>query len=201
MNHLTASSPISRSESDSDIEVFIIQALVLDISDNQKVFVEKNKTKEPLVQQTDGDKLITQQTDTDESVLEDNSTALVQTLSVFKRDLALEGISVRFLIDSGSAINIINLETFNRIKKKNRNLFLKPTKCQKCLFFANERHMSINCRNRYKAVVALFYVIDSNSHNLLTGVCAIELDLICLPRTISDKRDKRTKCVLSVLKC
>ena len=170
MNHLTASSPISRSESDSDIEVFIIQALVLDISDNQKVFVEKNKTKELLVQQTDGDKLITQQTDTDESVLEDNSTALVQTLSVFKRDLALEGISVRFLIDSGSAINIINLETFNRIKKKNRNLFLKPTKCQKCLFFANERHVSINCRNRYKAVVALFYVIDSNSHNLLTGV-------------------------------
>ena len=164
MNHLTASSPISRSESDSDNKVFTIQALLPDVSGSQSVFVEKNETKDPLVQKTDNDKLITQQTDTEESVLRDNSTALVQTL------LALEGISVRFLIDSGSAINIINLETFNRIKKKNRNLFLKPTKCQKCLFFANERHMSINCRNRYKAVVALFYVIDSNSHNLLTGV-------------------------------
>ena len=122
MNHLTASSPISRSESDSDNKVFTIQALLPDVSGSQSVFVEKNETKDPLVQKTDNDKLITQQTDTEESVLRDNSTALVQTL------LALEGISVRFLIDSGSAINIINLETFNRIKKKNRNLFLKPTK-------------------------------------------------------------------------
>ena len=96
MNHLTASSPISRSESDSDNEVFTIHALLPDVSDSQKVFVEKNAVKEPLVQQTDNDKLITQETDTDESVLKDNSTALVQTLSVFKRDLALEGISVRF---------------------------------------------------------------------------------------------------------
>ena len=128
MNHLTASSPISRSESDSDNEVFTIQALLPDVSDSQKVFVEKNDTKEPLVQKTDNNKLITQQTDTDESVLKDNSTALVQSLSIFKRDLALEGISVIFLIESGSAINIIKLETFNRIKKKNQNLFLKPTK-------------------------------------------------------------------------
>ena len=44
-----------------------------------------------------------------------------------------------------------------------------------------------------KITTALFYVIDSNSHNFLTGACAIELDLICLPRTISYKRDKRTK--------
>ena len=41
-----------------------------------------------------------------------------------------------------------------------------------------------------KITTALFYVIDSNSHNLLTGACAIELDLICLPLTISDKRTK-----------
>ena len=44
-----------------------------------------------------------------------------------------------------------------------------------------------------KITEALFYVIDSNSQNLLTGACAIELYLICLPRTIFDKRDKRTK--------
>ena len=44
-----------------------------------------------------------------------------------------------------------------------------------------------------KITTTLFYVIDSNSHNLLTGTCAIELDLICLPRTTSDKRDERTK--------
>ena len=44
-----------------------------------------------------------------------------------------------------------------------------------------------------KTTTALFYAIDSNSHNLLTGACAIELNLTCLPRTISDKRDKRTQ--------
>ena len=109
LNHLIVSSPISRSESDSDNEVFTIQILLPEVSDRQKVFVEKNETKEPLVQQTDNDKLITQQADTDESVLKGNSTALVQTMSVFRRDLALEGISVRFLINSGSAINIIIL--------------------------------------------------------------------------------------------
>ena len=37
---------------------------------------------------------------------------------------------MRFLIDSWSAINSINLETFNRIRKKNLSLFLKPTKIQ-----------------------------------------------------------------------
>ena len=44
-----------------------------------------------------------------------------------------------------------------------------------------------------KITAALFYVIDSNSHNLLTGACAFELDLTCLLRTTSEKRDERTK--------
>ena len=88
LNHLNTSYPISRSESDSDNEVFLVQALLSDISDSQKVFVEKNETKTPLVQKIDQDKFITQQTDTDESVLKNTSTALVQTLSIFKRDLA-----------------------------------------------------------------------------------------------------------------
>ena len=46
LNHLTASSPIYRSESDSDNEVFTIQTLLPDVSDSQKVFVEKNHMKE-----------------------------------------------------------------------------------------------------------------------------------------------------------
>ena len=44
-----------------------------------------------------------------------------------------------------------------------------------------------------KITTALFYAIDSNSHNLLTGACAIELDLICLLHAISEKCGKRTK--------
>ena len=197
---MTASSCISRSESNSDNEVFTIQALLPDASDSQKVFAKKNDMKEPFVQKTDNDKLITQQTDTDESVLKDNSTALVQTLSIFKRELALEGISVRFLIDSGSAINIINLETFYQIKKKNRNLFLTLTKTKILTYGAKNVSLlqmkgtcQLNVDTGTKITTALFYVTDSNSHNFLTGACAIELDLICLPRTISNKRGKCTK--------
>ena len=110
MNHLTAISSISKSESDSDNEVFAIQTLFPEVSDNQKVFIEKNDTKEALVQKTENDKFITQKTDTDESVFKKNSTVLIQTLSILKLDLAMEGISLRFLIDSGSAMNIINLD-------------------------------------------------------------------------------------------
>ena len=51
----------------------------------------------------------------------------------------------------------------------------------------------LNVEKGTKIATALFYVIDLNSHNLLTGACAMELDLICLPRKTSDKRDKRTK--------
>ena len=149
---------------------------------------------------TTDNQLITQQTDTDESVYKDNSTALVQTLLIFKRDLAMEGISVRFLIDSGSAINIVDFETFSQIKKKNRNLFLKPTKTKILRYSAknvSSLQMKDTCqltvKTGAKITTALFYVIDSNSHYLLTGACAIELDLICLPRTTSEKCDERTK--------
>ena len=96
---------------------------------------------------------------------------------------------MRCLIDSGSAINIINLETFNRIKKKNRNLFLKQTKT-KILSYDAKNVSSLQMKGTYyltvktgsKITTALFYVTDSSSHNLLTGVCATELDLICLPQ-------------------
>ena len=151
MNHLNASSPISRSESDSDNGVFKIQALLPDVSDSQ-TFVEKNETREPLVQKTDNDRLVTQQTDTDESVLRDSSTVLGQTMSVFKRDLALEGISMRFLIGSGSAINIIDLETFNQVKKKNRNLVLKPTKT-KILTYGAKNVSSLPMKGKGKLTV------------------------------------------------
>ena len=58
------------------------------------VFVENNNTKGPLVQKKQQWRTYTQKSDTDESVFKNNSTAFVQTLSIFKRDLALEGIFV-----------------------------------------------------------------------------------------------------------
>ena len=56
---MTVSSSIFNSESASDNKVFTIQALLPEVSDNQKVSAEKNDTKEPLPQKTDNDELIT----------------------------------------------------------------------------------------------------------------------------------------------
>ena len=50
LNHLVSTCPISKSELDSDNEVFTIQTLLPYVSDSQKVFSEKNDTKESLVQ-------------------------------------------------------------------------------------------------------------------------------------------------------
>ena len=105
---------------------------------------------------------------------------------------------MRLLIDNGLAINIINLETFNRIKKKNWKLFLKPTKTKT---YGAKTVPSLQIKSTPQLVVetgtnitrALLYVTDLISHSLFTGACAIELDLIYLPCTISDKRDKHTK--------
>ena len=87
-------------------------------------------------------------------------------------------------------------------------MFLKPTKSK--ILTSGAKNISslqmkgtcqLTVETGTKIITALFYVIDSNSHNLLTGACAIELDLIFLPRTISDKRDKPTKLhELSVVK-
>ena len=56
---MTASSSIFNSESASDNKVFTTQALLPEVSDNKKVFVGKNDTKELLPQKTDNDELIT----------------------------------------------------------------------------------------------------------------------------------------------
>ena len=54
--------------------------------------------------------------------------------------------------------------------------------------------LQINCRKLVQSSLKLFfYVTDSNSHNLLTGECAIELYLICLHHKTSDKRDDSAK--------
>ena len=51
-----------------------------------KKYLLRNDTKELLPQKTYNDELITEKTDTEESVLNNNSTALEQNLSIYKRD-------------------------------------------------------------------------------------------------------------------
>ena len=50
-------------------------------------------------------------------------------LDIFGRKILVYGVmKTNFLIDSGSAINIINLATFQNLKKVNSKLHLKTTK-------------------------------------------------------------------------
>ena len=79
-------------------------------------------------------------------------------------------------------------------------MFLKPKKETKILTYGAKKVSSLQIKSKNltvetgtKFTAALFYVTDSNSHNLLTGECAIELYLICLHHTTSDKRDDSAK--------
>ena len=81
---------------------------------------------------------------------------------------------MRFLIDSGSPINIINLETFNRIKKKSELIFEANKNqnfniwCQNVSSLQMKGTCQLTVEAGTKITIALFYVIDSNSYNLLT---------------------------------
>ena len=53
----------------------------------------------------------------------------VNNLDIFERKILVEGVmKINFLIDSGFAIIIINLTTFQNLKKVNSKLHLKTTK-------------------------------------------------------------------------
>ena len=53
----------------------------------------------------------------------------VNNLGIFGEKILVKGVlKINFLIDSGSAINIINLVTFQNLKKVNSKLHLKTTK-------------------------------------------------------------------------
>ena len=53
----------------------------------------------------------------------------VNNFNIFEiKILVKENMKINFLIDSGSAINIINLATFQNLKKVNSKLRFKPTK-------------------------------------------------------------------------
>ena len=87
--------------------------------------------------------------------------------------------------------------TFNRLKIEIRTCFWNQKKKTKILTYGAKKVSSLQIKSKNltvetgtKFTAALFYVTDSNSHNLLTGECVIELYLICLHRTTSDKRDK-----------
>ena len=108
-------------------------------------------------------------------------------LNIFERKILVKGVmKINFLIDSGSAINIINLATFQNLKKVNSKLHLKTTKTKIVPYGQSENCLKIEAvcyltlETSSKFTTDKFYVVHRKAKNLLTGSCAIALNLLSL---------------------
>ena len=110
---------------------------------------------------------------------------IVNYLENFTTELVVENCKVEFLIDSGSALNILNLKTFNKLNSKNS---LKLRKTDTRVLSENKPSLSIKgvtstllIENNNKLITKEFYVISTQNKNLLSGHTAIELNLLSIP--------------------
>ena len=110
----------------------------------------------------------------------------VNTLSQFEVSVQLEKQPVRFLIDSGAAVNVLTQETFNKL---NHHKSLKITKsATKILTYGSKQPMlrvlgTVQLLIETERLYATedFFVVDTKSKNLLSGNTALKLNLISLP--------------------
>ena len=88
-------------------------------------------------------------------------------------------------MDTGSALNVLNLDTFNRINKNNDGE-IKLIKTSTKVLTYGENSPTLNVMGKttlliesdQKVICAQFYVINTNHRNLLNGDSAINLNLI-----------------------
>ena len=93
---------------------------------------------------------------------------------------------INCLIDCGFAINIINLATFQNLKKVNSKLHLKTTKTKivpnehskNCLKIEGLSYFTLETSSEFAA--DKFYVVNTKAKNLLAGSWAIALNLLSL---------------------
>ena len=111
----------------------------------------------------------------------------VNYLDIFERKILVEGVmKTNFLIYSGSAINIINLATFENLKKGNSKLHLKITKTkivpygQLEHFLKNEGVCYLILETSSNFTTKKLCVVNKKAKNLLTVSCAIALNLLSL---------------------
>ena len=111
----------------------------------------------------------------------------VNNLDIFERKILVEGVmKINFLIDSGSTINIINLATFQNLKKVNSKLHFKTTKTkivpyrqsENCLKIEGICYLTLETSSKF--TTDKFYVVNTKAKNLLTSSCAIILNLLNL---------------------
>ena len=61
-----------------------------------------------------------------------DTTHTVRLLEMFNKKLKMENTSVKFLIDTGSSLNILNRKMFDKIKRrKQRKSTITKNKCQR----------------------------------------------------------------------
>ena len=104
---------------------------------------------------------------------------------------------INFLIDSGSAINIFNLATFQNLKKVNSKLHLKTTKTkivpygqsENCLKIEGVCYLTLEISSKFTS--GKFYVANTKAKILLTGSCAIALNLLSINTETSKSYQKQ----------
>ena len=104
---------------------------------------------------------------------------------------------INCLIDCGFAINIINLATFQNLKKVNSKLHLKTTKTKivpnehskNCLKIEGLSYFTLETSSEFAA--DKFYVVNTKAKNLLAGSWAIALNLLSLNAETSKSYQKQ----------
>ena len=133
-------------------------------------------------------------------------------LAQFEVKAKLEKTPVKFLIDSGAAVNIINFKTFQEINKNTDSvLCLRKTNVKLLTYGAVNESLTIKgvttmiIETKKKFLTTDFYVVDTQHKNLLSGETALKLNLITLNcvnkfnthnkeiKTPNDKHKERTK--------
>ena len=106
----------------------------------------------------------------------------------------VEDVEIEMIIDSGSSINIVDLDTFNRIKKRNKNLTLISTKT-KIFPYASQPlktagYFNATIETDKRITTDKVFVIEHNSAGNLLGIqSAIQLNLF----KINDLQDTSIK--------
>ena len=120
---------------------------------------------------------------------ENSLQAPVLSINKFNVSIKIEKVPVNVLIDSGSAINILNLSTFNAINRQSdKKLVIRETDTQIMTYASTVPLVKVKgvttviLETDRKYSTTDFYVVDTKHRNILSGESALHLNLITLPR-------------------
>lgn len=93
---------------------------------------------------------------------------------------------VEFLADTGSKVNILNLNTFEKLRKKNHHLKLRKTNVKIVTYAAKQSTVKLLgvvkllIENKKKFICDEFYVVNTDAKNILSGKTCLELNLLSI---------------------